>query len=98
MLLTTKQLQNFVSKRGSKFFDKKYPIINDNMGLPSLVKMVSTDRIYGLTLSVDRNNLRRCITRDLKDMLGLTEEESNQISEFYVNEKYGEYKEIILSL
>ena len=98
MLLTTEQLKNFVIKRGSKFFDKKYPVINDEMGLPSLVKMTQKDNVFGLTLSIDRERLRNHISRDLTNMLSLSEEESNQISEFYVNEKYEKYKEEILSL
>ncbi len=98
MSFTTQQLINFVNKKGTKFFNKKYPVVIDDMGLPSLIKLTATDKVFGLTQSIDRHYLNKTITKDLIDIMSFSEEESSQISEFYINEKYKEYKESLLSL
>jgi len=105
MSLSSEQLNNFVTKKGLKFFNNNYPVTKDSFGLPSQIEPKYITRlidpqnnICSLIQSIDRENVRKCIAEDLRRVMFFTKEESIQISEYYVEKKYNEYKEYVMGL
>ena len=95
-LYTNIQLENFF-KKSEKFFNSRYPVINDMEGLPTLMKESDTRKL-SLTLSQTRFMLQKAISKALQEEMyfGLTEAE--ELSQYYLKIKYQEYKDFILSL
>lgn len=84
------------SERVKKFLEKFYPTKSDKLGLPSLITVDGKD--HSLTCSIDRHSLRKAIINELIKNFGYDKEQSNTIADFYCEEKYNTYKQIILSL
>tara|TARA_R100000322_G_scaffold149279_1_gene106147 strand:- start:125 stop:418 length:294 start_codon:yes stop_codon:yes gene_type:complete len=95
-LYTNIQLENFF-KKSEKFFNSRYPVVNDMEGRPTLMKESDTRKL-SLTLSQTRFMLQKAISRALQEEMyfGLTEAE--ELSKYYLKIKYQEYKDFILSL
>lgn len=90
------QLENFF-KKSEKFFNDKYPVVNDHDGLPTLMKE-SDKRKLSLTLSQTRFMLQKTISKDLQTEMYFGELESKELSKYYLKLKYEEYKDFIFSL
>ena len=90
------QLENFF-KKSEKFFNDKYPVVNDQDGLPTLMKE-SDKRKLSLTLSQTRFMLQKSISKDLQTEMYFGELESEELSQYYLQLKYKEYKDFIFSL
>ena len=90
------QLENFF-KKAEKFFNNRYPVVKDPEGLPTLMKE-SDSRKLSLTLSQTRFMLQKSICRDLQTEMYFGEIEAEELSKYYLQLKYQEYKEFIFSL
>ena len=90
------QLENFF-KKSEKFFNNRYPVVKDNEGLPTLMKE-SESRKLSLTLSQTRFMLQKSICKDLQSEMYFGETEAEELSKYYLQLKYEEYKEFIFSL
>ena len=90
------QLENFF-KKSEKFFNNRYPVIKDLDGLPTLMKE-SDKRKLSLTLSQTRFMLQKSICKDLQTEMYFGETEAEELSKYYLQLKYQEYKEFIFSL
>ena len=98
MSLSNEQLSSSVNKKCLNFFSKRYPVVEDQNGLPSLICISEFKRTYSLHLGIERNRIRVLISKDLRDIMFFKPEEAEQIAEFYLSLKYNIFKEIILSL
>tara|TARA_R110000824_G_scaffold113599_5_gene263367 strand:+ start:4622 stop:4912 length:291 start_codon:yes stop_codon:yes gene_type:complete len=93
--LDQQQIKNFF-KKSKRFFDSHYPLIEDENGLPTLIKIEAKN--YSLTHGIDRHDATCVIISDLRSLMGFNKEESIQLGEYYVHLKYSEYKDFILSI
>ena len=98
MALSTTQLQSFVNKKCLNFFGKRYPVVEDQNGLPSLICISEYKRTYSLHLGIGRHDIISIISKDLSKVMFFSTEESKQIATYYLNLKYNIFKEKILSL
>ncbi len=85
-------------KKCEKFFQDNYPLIVDSTGIPSLVEVFIEKKKYSITHSIDRHYLRGSIRTDLVNNLYFDAETAGKLAEMYVEEKFKNYKEYILSL
>jgi len=85
-------------KKCEKFFLDNYPTITDTIGIPSLIEVFIEKKKYSITHSIDRHHLRQSIAKDLHTNLYFDVETASTLSEMYVEEKFKNYKEYILSL
>jgi hypothetical protein len=98
MSLSNEQLSSFVNKKCLNFFGKRYPVVEDQNGLPSLICISESKRTYSLHLGIGRHDIISIISKDLSKVMFFSTEESKQIAEFYLGLKYNIFKEKILSL
>ena len=87
---------NYWNKFG-KYFNSRYPVVNDNEGLPTLMKE-NDERKLTLTLSQTRFILQKSISRDLQEIMYFKEDEAEQLSQYYLRVKYKEYCDYIMNL
>jgi hypothetical protein len=85
-------------KKCEKFFQDNYPLIVDSTGIPSLIEVFIEKKKYSITHSIDRHFLRGAITTDLHNNLYFDVETADKLAGMYVEEKFKNYKEYILSL
>jgi hypothetical protein len=83
--------ENFI-----KYINAVYPIVEDEMGLPSIVLIDGYK--YKLTCSIDRYHFRKVITKYLKEKHFFSDETAQKGGELYCETKYNEYKEVVLNL
>jgi len=83
--------ENFI-----KYINVAYPIVEDEMGLPSTV-LVDGHK-YKLTCSIDRHHFRKVISKYLKEKHFFSDETAQQGGELYCETKYNEYKKAVLNL
>ena len=98
MTLSTEQLHSFVNKKCLNFFSKRYPVVEDENSLPSLICIKEFKRTYSLHLGIERSHIKSCISKDLRDIMFFSPEEAEQIADFYLGIQYKLFKEKILSL
>ena len=85
-------------KKCEKFFLDNYPSMEDSIGIPSLIEVFIEKKKYSITHSIDRHHLRGAITTDLHNNLYFDVETASKLAEMYVEEKFKNYKDYILSL
>ncbi len=85
-------------KKCEKFFQDNYPSKVDSIGIPSLIEVFIEKKKYSITHSIDRHHLRGAITTDLHNNLYIDVEVADRLAGMYVEEKFKNYKEYILSL
>jgi hypothetical protein len=83
--------ENFI-----KYINVVYPIVKDEMGLPSMV-LIDGLRLK-LNCSIDRHHFRKVISKYLKEKHFFSDETAQQGGELYCETKYNEYKEVVLNL
>ncbi len=79
-----------------KYVDRSYPILDDEMGLPSMIIIDGTK--YKLTCSIDRHHFRKIIESCLIKEHMFSVEDARQMSELYCEKKYDDYKKVVLQL
>jgi len=92
-----KKILNFF-KKCEKFFLENYPTITDSIGIPSLIEVFIEKKKYSITHSIDRHHLRGAITTDLTNNLYLDKNTAHTLAEMYVEEKFKNYKDHIMSM
>ncbi len=84
------------NERVKKFLEKFFPTQIDRLGIPSTITI--DGKPHSLNCSIDRVHLKKSIVGELIKNFGYDNEQSKTIAEFYCEEKYEDYKKIILSL
>ena len=99
-MLSENQVVNFL-KKGQKCLGRYIQHTNDYLGAPSIIKITnsatSTYTCYSLTQSSERHFLLSAIVKVLENNMFLPKEECKQISEYYVQEKYQQYIDFVMS-
>jgi len=93
--LNSNQLENFF-KKSKRFFNKYYPIIKDEDEMETII--LTENVSYSLIHSFDRHRAAHIIGLDIKKIMGFNDEESIQLAKYYIDLKYDQYMNYILSL
>jgi hypothetical protein len=82
--------------RLEKYLENEFKVENDKMGIPSII-MVDGDQ-KSLVQSIDRNRMRFAMIKYLEEMLALQNDMATKIADDYLEKKYKEYMDFVLSL
>jgi len=108
LCLTTSKCQSYVQEdRIYKFLFNTYRQLTnstlsclftelDRLGIPSTITI--DGKPHSLNCSIDRVHLKKSIVGELIKNFGYDNHQSKTIAEFYCEEKYEDYKKVILSL
>ena len=92
---TSHQIENFF-KKSERFFNSHYPVLEDENGMPT--KVLTEKNKYSLVHAIDRHRLVQAITQDLIKVMYFEVDEATEVALYYVNIKYTQYKDYIMSL
>ncbi len=82
--------------RLEKHLEKQFKVENDKMGIPSIIVVDGVEQ--SLVQSIDRKRMLNAMKNYLKSMLALQEDMSTKIATDYLDRKYKEYMDFVLSL
>jgi hypothetical protein len=80
----------------SKFLEKRFKTKQDSMGIPSIIVVEGVDQ--HLVQSIDRNIMKSVMVKFLMDKVALTDEIAVNEAESYIDSRYKEYMNFVMSL
>jgi hypothetical protein len=82
--------------RLEKYLENEFKVENDNMGIPSIIMVDGNEK--SLVQSYDRKHMRFAMIKYLEEMLALQNDMATKIADDYLEKKYKEYMDFVLSL
>ena len=82
--------------RFGKFLVKKFKVVEDSMGIPSIINVAGVDK--SLVVSLDRVKMKGAMMKFLVEKVALTDEQAMKEAENYVEDKYKEYMDFVMNL
>ena len=82
--------------RFAKFLAKRFKVIEDSMGIPSIINVDGFDK--SLVLSFDRVRMKHAMIYFLVEKVALTESDAMVQAEIYVENRYKEYMDFVMKM
>jgi len=82
--------------RFAKFLAKRFKVIEDSMGIPSIINVDGFDK--SLVLSLDRVRMKHAMIYFLVEKVALTESDAMVQAEIYVENRYKEYMDFVMKM
>lgn len=79
-----------------KYLTKKFKVENDKLSIPSIIVIEGVER--SLVQSMDRTHILRHMTKYLIDVVAIPKEMAETMAKKYLDSKYQEYINKVLSL
>tara|TARA_B110000211_G_C13772454_1_gene418118 strand:- start:9 stop:263 length:255 start_codon:yes stop_codon:yes gene_type:complete len=82
--------------RFAKFLEKKFKVVEDTMGIPSIINVDGSER--SLVVSLDRVRMKSAMMQFLVEKVALQDSDATAEAENYVERRYKEYMEFVMKL
>jgi hypothetical protein len=82
--------------RFAKFLEKKFKVIDDKMGIPSIINVDGSEK--SLVVSLDRVRMKAAMMKFLVEKVALQDSDAMNEAENYVETRYKEYMDFVMKM